>query len=61
MLLQIVLPYLSSLSAPHIHIIFRRPLEIVAFTSGYKKQHGKFILVLEKMNIYPVVQPKMHE
>ena len=55
------LSYLSSLRAPYNHIMFRSPLEIVAFTSGYKKQHGKFILVLEKMNIYPVVQPKMHE
>ena len=29
-----VLPYLSSLRAPHNHIMFRSPLEIVAFTSG---------------------------
>ena len=29
-----VLPYLSSLRAPHNHIMFQSPLEIVAFTSG---------------------------
>ena len=29
-----VLPYLSSVRAPHNHIMLRSPLEIVAFTSG---------------------------
>ena len=38
----IVLPYLSSLRAPHNHIMFRSPMEIVAFTNRLK-QHGKLL------------------